>query len=90
MALEHLNRLSEDERLEQEALSRELSEMAQYLHEKGLREEGEAEGIAKGRAEGKKEGRLATAKQMLKKDFPLSTISEITGLSDTDINCLKE
>jgi len=71
MALEHLNRLSEDERLEQEALSRELSEMAQYLHERGLREEGEAEGIAKG----KTEARLAMAKQMLKKDFPLSTIS---------------
>ncbi|MBC6414130.1 MAG: Rpn family recombination-promoting nuclease/putative transposase, partial [Chromatiales bacterium] len=40
MALEHLNRLSEDERLEQVALSRDLSEMTQYLHEKGLREEG--------------------------------------------------
>ena len=94
MALEHLNRLSEDERLEQEALSRDLSEMTQYLHEKGLREEGEAEGLAKGKAEGlaegEKEGRLATAKQMLKEDFPLATISKITGLSDADIKRLKE
>ncbi|MBC6413679.1 MAG: hypothetical protein GDA45_01910 [Chromatiales bacterium] len=27
---------------------------------------------------------------MLKKNFPLSTISELTGLSDADINRLKE
>ena len=46
----------------------------------------EAEGEAKGREEDKKE----TAKNMLKKGYPLQDISEITNLSEKDIVKLKE
>ena len=57
--------------------------------------EGKAEGIAEGIAEGKKIGlaeeKLATAKRMLAKGcYSLEVIAELTNLSLTDVEKLKE
>ena len=46
-------------------------------------------GIKIGEVRGERKGILATAKNMLAKNFELSTISEVTGLSLTDLKALK-
>ena len=54
--------------------------------------EGRAEGLAEGRAEGLAEGRteekLATAKKMKAKGYPIDDIAEMTGLSPEEIEKL--
>ena len=53
------------------------------------RAEGRAEGLAKGRAEGRAEGEhakaLEIAKKLLETGMPVSSISEMTGLSQSEI-----
>jgi predicted transposase YdaD len=49
---------------------------------------GRAEGEAKGRAEGEAKGRAIDALKMLKRGLPISLISEITELSETEIKAL--
>jgi predicted transposase/invertase (TIGR01784 family) len=51
--------------------------------------EGEAVGIAKGKAEGKAEKTREIASSMLKKDVDTGLISEVTGLSESEINKLR-
>jgi predicted transposase/invertase (TIGR01784 family) len=59
-----------------------------------IAENWEARGIKKGRQEGIQEGREKTAweiiKNSLKKGLSINTISEITGFSIEQINCMKE
>ena len=52
------------------------------------REEGRAEGLAEGRAEGIRENTLAIARKMKAGGMSAATISEITGLSEEDIEGL--
>ncbi len=52
---------------------------AEEARERGLAE-GHAEGLAKGLAEGQQQKAIEDAKNMLKKNYPTSDISEITGL----------
>ena len=55
--------------------------------EKG-RAEGIAEGEAKGRAEGEHKANIENAKKMKAMEFPIETITEITGLSPEEIEAL--
>ena len=74
-----------------------------YAEERGIekgRKEGRKEGIEigvtkgltkglkEGRKEGKKEGVYSVAKAMKEKGFPLLTITEVTGLSQAEIETL--
>ena len=52
------------------------------------RSEGKAEGEAKGKAEGKAEERALIAKAMIAKGMDRNIISEITGLSDEELESL--
>ena len=52
------------------------------------RAEGFAEGEAKGRSEGKAEERVMIAKAMIAKGMDRNIISEITGLSDEELESL--
>ena len=46
-------------------------------------------GIKQGRKEGREEEKLLTAKNMLNKKLDINLISEVTGLSISDINNIK-
>ena len=50
---------------------------------------GKAEGLDEGKAEGKAEGKNEIAINLLKKNYPIEEIAEITGLSKEDIEKLK-
>ena len=67
---------------------RDLINQLAYREKKG-RTEGKAEGIEIGETRGIKKGReetkLATAKKMLSKNYPIDEISDITGLSKEEI-----
>lgn len=52
------------------------------------RDEGITEGRIEGRIEGMKEGKLEVARQALKKGLPIKDISELTGLSEKEIEDL--
>ena len=52
------------------------------------RSEGKAEGLAEGEAKGKAEERVLIAKAMIAKGMDRNIISEITGLSDEELESL--
>lgn len=54
-----------------------------------IKNEARAKALAEGLAEGKEKGITETAKNMLKKDIDIKTISECTGLSEKEIRNLK-
>ena len=85
MALNHLNKLSRDEELYQQALTEEINRVAYALDRDGLLEEG----MQKGRQEGLKTGELnkqqEIALNMLKERADISFISKVTGLSEDEI-----
>ncbi|MCY4320957.1 MAG: hypothetical protein OXC37_00910 [Bdellovibrionaceae bacterium] len=78
MALKHLNKLSRDEELYQEAFTEQINKVAYDLDRSGLLEEGI------------QEGRKETALNMLKEDFEISIISKVTGLAENEILKLKK
>jgi len=57
------------------------------------KEEGKEEGIKEGKEEGIKEGgekeKISIAKNMLKLNFPIEAISQVTGLTASEIEKLK-
>ena len=78
-----------------------INDVKYYAKEEGLAEghaEGKAEGLAQGHAEGLAEGhakgiaenKKETAKKMLEKGISIQDISEITGLSLSEINSFKD
>ena len=71
----------------EQAAEKAAAEAAVKAEAKGLAE-GEAKGKAEGLAEGEAKGKLETAKNMLVKGFEISVISEITGLSETELSAL--
>ena len=54
------------------------------------KEEGHAEGLAEGHVKGIAENKKETAKKMLEKGISIQDISEITGLSLSEINSFKD
>ena len=85
MALNHLNKLSRDEELYQQALTEKINKVAYALDRSGLLEEGMQKGLQKGRQEGRAKGKQEIALNMLRKNAELSFISEVTGLSEDEI-----
>ena len=77
MALKHLNTLSKEEELYQEALTAQINKVAYDLDRAGLLKEGRQEGLQE------------VALNLLKKNAELSFISEVTGLSEDQIIKLK-
>ncbi len=59
-----------------------------YAFDEGL-EKGRAEGMQKGMEKGRSEGIEEVALNMLKSNFKFSVISKITGLSEVEIEKLK-
>ncbi|MCY4320958.1 MAG: Rpn family recombination-promoting nuclease/putative transposase [Bdellovibrionaceae bacterium] len=90
MALKHLNKLSRDEELYQEAFTEQINKVAYDLDRSGLLEEGMQKGIQQGIQQGIKEGRKETALNMLKEGFEVSIISKVTGLAEVEILKLKK
>ena len=100
-AVEHLQDLSQDEEVRmweeaREKFIRDQRAEKAYAFDEGM-EKGKAEGIQQGKAEGiqqgmekgRAEGMQVVALNMLKNKFKLSVISEITGLSEAEIEKLK-
>ena len=74
MALNHLNELSKDEQLREEALTELMNKVAYDLDRAGLREE----------------GKMEVALNMLREGFEVSVISKMTDLPEDEIRNLKE
>ena len=51
-------------------------------------DEARAEGISKGISEGKRERNIEIVKNMLSKNMDIKLISEITGLTESEVNAL--
>ena len=51
-------------------------------------DEARAEGISKGISEGKRERNVEIVKNMLSKNMDIKLISEITGLTESEVNAL--
>ena len=83
-AVEKLDSLSEDERMQRIADLREKA----ILDEKAIYAKGLDDGIKTGLEEGIKSGKKEIAKKMLQKCIPLEEIAEITGLTKETIEKL--
>jgi predicted transposase/invertase (TIGR01784 family) len=88
-------------RLDDAAINRELREdfkMFIIEHDKKMLEIGRLDGLKEGRREGRQEGRREGRQEeryemvmkMLVKEMPLSTISELSGLSELEIIALRD
>ena len=89
--IEELERLAMDEEFKlhynAEAVRRKTENSIKIeSYQQGL-EEGVSQGLEQGLEQGSKQEKIEIAKNMLKKDMDISTISELTGL---DITTLKE
>ena len=89
MALKHLNTLSKEEELHQEALTAQINKVAYDLDRAGLLKEGRQEGLQKGLQEGRQENQIEIALNMLKENLKISFISKMTGLSKDKVKKLK-
>ncbi|NYB72738.1 hypothetical protein HZF24_01135 [Sedimentibacter hydroxybenzoicus DSM 7310] len=72
-------------------LSKEVSEMTEYIYTRGKAEgvrEGKAEGVREGVTKGKMEGKIETAIEMLKRGLDIELVSEVTKLSKEEIKKL--
>ena len=90
MALKHLQELSRDEELYQEAFSRQIDDVAFRLDKAGWIEQGLQKGKQEGLSQGKSQRNIEIALNMLNKNLELSLISQITGLSKDEITQLKK
>ena len=84
--MEHLKKLSRDEELYQRAFSGQINLVAYNLDRAGLLEEG----IKKGQQEGKFNKQKEIALNMLSKKLKIPLISEVTGLSVSEIKRLNK
>ena len=89
MALKHLNTLSKEEELHQEALTAQINKVAYDLDRAGLLKEGRQEGRQEGLQEGRQENQIEIALNMLKEKLKISFISKMTGLSKDKVKKLK-
>ncbi len=90
--------MQEEQSLTEEMMQQILDMRSKARHEEASRlYQSEQRGIKKGKEEGKKEGkeevkeeeRISIAKNMLKLNFPLDAISQVTGLTASEIEKLK-
>ena len=92
-AVEKLDRISEDERMQRIVDLREKAIMDEKaIYRKGIKDgraEGEAKGKIAGKAEGAKEEKIQIAKNLLKLNVEIETIIEATGLTKEEIEKLK-
>ena len=84
-AKEELDKISQDDILRRMALKAKLERMD---HKQELYE-AKRDGRAEGEAIGIKQNQKETALKMLKKQIDIQTIKEITGLTEEEINKLK-
>ena len=88
-----MNYLTGDAEVRRLAELREKWEMDYVSGINYARNEGKKEGIEEGEKRGKeigiKESQIKIAKEMLKKNLPINLISEITKLTEEEINELK-
>ena len=89
-AREKMNYLTGDAAVRRLAELREIWELdynsdINYAKEKGLKS-----GLKRGRKEGKKENSIEIARKLLKLQMPIEQISEITNLTEEEINDIKE
>jgi len=92
-ATEKLRRISEDERAQAYALSRDNAEFARAMHEHDMRERLKRdieEELKQGIEEGASEKAIEIAKNGLENNVPIETISVMTGLSIEEIEKLKK
>ena len=92
-AMEHLQDLSQDEEVRRweearEKFIRDQRAEKAYAFDEGM-EKGMQKGMEKGMEKGRAEGMEEVALNMLKSKFKLSVISKITGLSEAEIEKLK-
>ena len=83
---------SELEKLEMSAEDRELYELRlkAIRDEINIRESGYTDGMKDGEKKGKKQKSIEIAKNMLKKQIPLELIEELTGISQSEIDKIKD
>ena len=83
---------SELEKLEMSAEDRELYELRlkAIRDEINIRESGYTDGMKDGEEKGKKQKSIEIAKNMLKKQIPLELIEELTGISQSEIEKIKD
>ena len=89
MATDHLIRLSKDESMRMIEEARFKEQADRVSRETYARDEGIQQGIQQGRVEGLQEGMQQVVLNMLKKSADIDFISEVTGLSQEEINKLK-
>jgi len=87
---EKLRKLSEDELAREYARAREESEWAYHLTMTGYKEMGLAEGLKEGRKEGANEKAMEMAQRSIKAGIEIDLIVELTGLTEQEIEGLKE
>ena len=83
---------SELEKLEMSPEDRELYELRlkAIRDEINIRESGYTDGMKDGEEKGKKQKSIEIAKNMLKKQIPLELIEELTGISQSEIDKIKD
>lgn len=83
---------SELEKLEMSAEDRELYELRlkAIRDEINIRESGYTDGMKDGEEKGKKQKSIEIAKNMLKKQIPLELIEKLTGISQSEIEKIKD
>ena len=89
-AVEKLDRISEDEKMQRIIELREKAIRDEHaIYDKGL-DDGIEKGIQKGKEKGAREKQIEIAKSMLKENMDIEIIIKITGLTKEEIEKLKE
>ena len=89
-AVEKLDRISEDEKMQRIIELREKAIRDEHaIYDKGLGD-GIEKGIEKGKEKGAKEEKIKIVKSMLKENMDIEIIIKITGLTKEEIEKLKE
>ena len=89
-AVEKLDRISEDEKMQRIIELREKAIRDEHaIYDKGL-DDGIEKGIQKGKEKGAKEEKIKIVKSMLKENMDIEIIIKITGLTKEEIEKLKE
>ena len=89
-AVEKLDRISEDEKMQRIIELREKAIRDEHaIYDKGV-DDGIEKGIQKGKEKGAREKQIEIAKSMLKENMDIEIIIKITGLTKEEIEKLKE
>ena len=89
-AREKMNYLTGDAAVRRLAELREIWELDYNSDINYAREKGEKSGLKRGRKEGEQKKSIEIAKKLLKLQMPIEQISEITSLTEEEINNIKK